>query len=429
MREEKGMRPSRRDFIRGATAAAVGTAAAARFQGLVGAYAAGSDEIRVGLIGCGGRGTGAAANAIQAAEGVRLVAMADAFQDRLDASRGRLEKQFPDKAKVADDHCFVGLDAYKQLLEFDEVNYVLLTTPPGFRPLHIRAAIDAGKNIFAEKPIAVDPAGVRQCLAMVDEVTKKGLSFLAGTQYRHFDPYIQSMSRIHDGAIGELIGARGYYNTGELWHRGNKPEWSELEYQMRNWLYYTWLSGDHLVEQAVHNVDALNWAFNGHPIRAIGTGGRLVRTAPEYGHIYDHFAIVYEYPGDKFATMMCRQMNGTDKKVANEFSGSEGTAYVLPDYYITGKNEWRYTNPEPPNMYVQEHADAIAALRAGKPLNELQMVAETSLTAIMGRMSAYTGKTFTWEQALNSPESLFPDKLEWGPMPTPPVALPGITTD
>src|SRR5690606_28164258 len=221
----------------------------------------------------------------------------------------------------------------------------------------------------------------------------------------------------------------GYYNTGELWHRGNNPEWTELEYQLRNWLYFTWLSGDHLVEQAIHNVDALNWAFNGHPIRVIGMGGRQVRTAPEYGHIYDHFAIVYEYPGDKFATMMCRQMNNTDKKVANEFSGSEGTAYVLPDYYITGKRPWRYENPEPPNMYVQEHADAIKSLREGKPLNELRMVTESTLTAIMGRMSAYTGKTLTWEEALNSPESLFPEKLEWGPMPTPPVALPGITTD
>src|SRR5690606_30287891 len=316
---------------------------------------AGSDEIRLGLVGCGGRGTGAVANAINAAEGVRLVALADAFQDRLDAARGRLEKQFPDKAKVRDDRCFVGLDAYKQLMEVDEVNYVLLCAPPGFRPMHIRAAIDAGKNIFAEKPVAVDATQVRQLLAMEDEITKKGLLFLAGTQYRHFDPYIQSMNRIHGGQIGELIAARGYYNTGELWHRGNNPEWTELEYQLRNWLYFTWLSGDHLVEQAIHNVDALNWAFNGHPIRVIGMGGRQVRTAPEYGHIYDHFATVYEYPSDKFATMMCRQMNNTDKKVANEFSGSEGTAYVLPDYYIAGKRPWRYENPEPPNMYVQEH--------------------------------------------------------------------------
>jgi myo-inositol 2-dehydrogenase/D-chiro-inositol 1-dehydrogenase len=189
------------------------------------------------------------------------------------------------------------------------------------------------------------------------------------------------------------------------------------------------LSGDHLAEQAIHNVDALNWAFNGHPDKAIGTGGRLVRTSPEFGHIYDHFTIVYEYPNETFATMMCRQQDGTDKKVANEFTGTKGTAYVLPDYYITGANEWEYDVDEPNNMYVQEHADLIASIRAGKPLNELKSVTESSLTAVMGRMSAYTGKTITWEEALNAPEDLMPEDLSWGPMPMPPVALPGHMTD
>ncbi len=428
MKEHSDAGPSRRDFIRGATAAAVGSAAAARFQGLTGAYAAGTDEIRVGLVGCGGRGTGAAGNALAAAKGVRVVALADAFKDRLDACRERLAKQHPDAAKVADDHCFVGLDAYKQLLQTD-VNYVIFATPPGFRPQHIAAAVEAGKNIFAEKPVAVDAAGVRQCLSLADEIAKRGMACGAGTQYRHFDPYLQSMKRIHDGAIGQLTGARGYYNTGELWSRERQEGWTDLENQMRNWLYYTWLSGDHLVEQAIHNVDALNWAFNGHPVRAIGTGGRLVRTAPEFGHIYDHFAIVYEYPNDAFATMMCRQQNGTDKKVANEFTGTKGTAYVLPNYEIKGASTWKYDVAEPNDMYVQEHTDLIASIRAGKPLNELKLVAESSLTAIMGRMSAYSGKTISWDEALNSPESLMPATLTWGPMPTPPVALPGVSTD
>jgi predicted dehydrogenase len=198
---------------------------------------------------------------------------------------------------------------------------------------------------------------------------------------------------------------------------------------MRNWLYYTWLSGDHLVEQAIHNVDALNWAFNGHPVRAIGTGGRQVRTGPEFGHIYDHFAIVYEYPDETHATMMCRQQNGTDKKVANEFTGTTGTAYVLPEYHIRGANPWKYEVAEPNDMYVQEHRDLIASIRAGKPYNELKSVTESTLTAIMGRMSAYTGKTVTWEDALNAPEALMPETLTWGPMPTPPVAMPGIATE
>jgi myo-inositol 2-dehydrogenase/D-chiro-inositol 1-dehydrogenase len=428
MNEQNAAGPSRRDFIRNATAVAVGTAAAARFQGLVGAHAAGSDEIRVGLVGCGGRGTGAAGNVLAAAPGVKIVALADAFKDRLDACRTRLAEQHPDTGTVAEDHCFVGLDAYQQLLKTD-INYVILASPPGFRPIHIRATIEAGKNIFAEKPVAVDSAGVRSCIEMAPEISRKGIAMAAGTQYRHFDPYIQSMKRIHDGAIGKLTGARAYYNTGELWKRDREAGWSDLENQMRNWLYYTWLSGDHLVEQAIHNIDALNWAFNGHPVKATGTGGRQVRTAPEFGHIYDHFAIVYEYPDDTFATMMCRQQNGCDKKVANEFTGTTGTAYVLPDYIIKGPTPWKYDAPEPNDMYVQEHTDLIASIRAGKPLNELVQVAESSLTAIMGRMTAYSGKTLTWDQALNSPESLMPQTLTWGPMTTPAVAMPGQNTD
>ena len=420
--------PSRRDFIREATAVAVGTAAVARFHGLVGAHAAGSDEIRVGLVGCGGRGSGAAGNVLAAAPGVKIVALADAFADRLAACRERLATQYPDTANVAADHCFVGLDAYQQLLKTD-VNYVILATPPGFRATHIAASIAAGKNTFAEKPVAVDAAGVRSCLSLAEEVSKRGLALGAGTQYRHFDPYIQSMKRIHDGAIGQLTGARAYYNTGELWKHDRQEGWSDLENQMRNWLYYTWLSGDHIVEQFIHNIDAQNWAFNGHPLRATGTGGRQVRTAPEFGHIYDHFAIVYEYENDAFVTAMCRQQNGCEKKVANEFTGTKGTAYVLPDYTIKGATTWKYDVAEPNDMYVQEHTDLIASIRGGKPLNELKHVAESSLTAIMGRMSAYSGKTITWDEALNSPESLMPTMLTWGPMPTPPVAMPGLATD
>ena len=428
MTESNTAGPSRRDFIREATAAAVGTAAVARFQGLVGAHAAGSDEIRVGLVGCGGRGSGAAGNVLAAAPGVRIVALADAFQDRLTACRERLAEQNPAAATVAQDHCFVGLDAYQQLLKTD-VNYVILATPPGFRATQIAAAIAAGKNIFAEKPVAVDATAVRSCISLADEVTKRGIALGAGTQYRHFDPYIQSMKRIHDGAIGQLTGARAYYNTGELWKRDRQEGWSDLENQMRNWLYYTWLSGDHIVEQFIHNIDALNWAFNAHPLRATGTGGRQVRTAPEFGHIYDHFAIVYEYDNDAFATAMCRQQNGTEKKVANEFTGTKGTAYVLPEYSIKGATTWKYDVAEPNDMYVQEHTDLIASIRAGKPLNELKQVAESSLTAIMGRMTAYSGKTITWDEALNSTESLMPTTLTWGPMPTPPVAMPGLSTD
>jgi myo-inositol 2-dehydrogenase/D-chiro-inositol 1-dehydrogenase len=419
---------TRREFIRSAAAAAAAAGVASNIEPLVGAHAAGSDEIRVGLVGCGGRGSGAALNVLQAAPGVRIVALADAYRDRLDECRKTLVEKNAANATVQDDRCFVGLDAYKQLLTTD-VNYVILATPPGFRSIHIKAAVEAGKNVFAEKPVAVDAPGVRSCLEIADVVTQRGLALAAGTQYRHFEPYIESMKRIHGGAIGTLLAARAYYHTSELWHHDRQPDWTDLDNQLRNWLYYTWLSGDHIVEQFIHNLDAINWAMQAHPVRAIASGGRQVRTAPEYGHIYDHFAVSYEYPNNAFCTAMCRQQNGTEKKIANEFTGTNGTAFVLPNYVISGSNPWKFERQgEPNDMYVQEHTDLIASIRAGKPLNELKQVAESSLTAIMGRMSAYTGKSVSWDEALNDPQQLMPAHLEFGPMPVPPVAMPGQMT-
>jgi predicted dehydrogenase len=417
---------SRRAFIRGAAAAAVATHASS-LEAFTGAYAAGSDEIRVGVVGCGGRGTGAALNVLAAAPGVRIVALADAFRDRLEECRAALAEKHAEVAAVGEDRCFVGLDAYETLLETD-VNYVILAAPPGFRPTHIAAAVRAGRHIFAEKPVAVDSAGVRECLTLGDEIAQRRLGFAAGTQYRHFDPYVQSMARLHGGAIGTLTSARAFYNTGELWKRDRQPEWTDLEYQLRNWLYYTWLSGDHIVEQFIHNLDAINWAFAALPERAVATGGRQVRTSPEFGHIYDHFAVVYEYPNGVTCTAMCRQQNGCEKKIANEFTGTTGAAFVLPNYVITGSRPWKYEG-EPNDMYVQEHTDLIGSIRGGRPLNELRQVAESTLTAILGRMSAYSGRTVTWAEALAAEESLMPAALEWGAMPVPPVPMPGGGTD
>jgi myo-inositol 2-dehydrogenase/D-chiro-inositol 1-dehydrogenase len=414
---------SRRRFIQGAATLAAGAAA---FRGLPGAHAAGSDEIRVGLVGCGGRGTGAALNALAAAPGVRIVALADGFRDRLDGCRAALAEQQTAVATVPEERCFVGLDACDRLLETD-VNYVILAAPPGFRPGHIAKAVRAGRHIFAEKPVAVDAAGVRACFDLAPEIASKGLAFVAGTQYRHFEPYIQFVSRLHDGAIGRITNARAYYNTSELWHHPRQPHWTDVEYQVRNWLYYTWLSGDHITEQFIHNLDAINWGLNALPRRAIATGGRQVRTAPEFGHIYDHFAVLYEYPGGVTCTAMCRQQNGTEKKVSNEFTGTDGDAVVLPEYTITGKRPWKYEG-EPNDMYVQEHTDLIASIRSGRPLNELRQVAESTLTAVMGRISAYEGRSITWEEALAADDALMPQRLEWGPMPTPPVAMPGTDT-
>jgi myo-inositol 2-dehydrogenase/D-chiro-inositol 1-dehydrogenase len=391
-----------------------------------GAWAAGSDEIRVGVIGCGGRGTGAALNVVNAAEGVTIVAMADAFKDRLDQSRTILTERAGDKMKVTDDTAFVGLDAYKKVIEAD-VNYIVMAAPPGFRPEHIKAAVAAGKHIFAEKPVAVDGAGVKSCLESHAEISRKGLGLVGGTLYRHHTGYLESIKRVHDGQIGEVTGAWGWYNTTGLWKKDREPEWSDLEYQMRNWLYYTWLSGDHIVEQAVHNIDALNWIMGANPVRAVGTGGRQVRTAPEYGHIYDHFAIDYEYPGNKHVTLMCRQQDGTDKKIANEVVGTTGRAFILPQFFITGANPWKLDG-EINDAYVVEHTDLINSIRAGKPLNEMKQLAESTLTGILGREAAYTGGAVTWEQALDTP-SQFPAKLEWGPMPVPAVPMPGQSSN
>jgi myo-inositol 2-dehydrogenase / D-chiro-inositol 1-dehydrogenase len=420
---------SRRAFLKNAGAAAVATTIASRFESIPGAYAAGSDEIRVGLVGCGSRGTGATLNCLNSSSGVRVVAMADAFQDRLNESRKLLTDKAGAAMAVTDDHTFVGLDAYEKLLQTD-VNYVILATPPGFRSIHIKAAVAAGKNVFAEKPVAVDAPGVRSCFETYEEVKKKGVGLVAGTQYRHFTPYMESIKRIHGGQIGKLIAGRCYYNTTGLWSKERQPQWSDLEFQMRNWLYYTWLSGDHIVEQFIHNLDAMVWTFDGHPLRATGSGGRQTRTEPIYGHIYDHFAIDYEFADGAHCAAMCRQQDGCDKKIANEFVGTKGSAFVLPQYYIAGEQPWKLdqsVTTDLGNAYVQEHTDLIASIRAGKPLNELKQVAETSMAAIMGRMAAYTGKTVTWEQALGSQESLMPPTLAWGPMPIPPVAMPGQT--
>ena len=422
---------TRRDFLKTSSAAA---AAAATFTRLPGAWAAGSDTIRVGVIGCGGRGTGAAANVLNAAPGVKVVALGDAFKDRLDACRAQLLKdpKLAPNVDVPDERMFVGLDSFQKVLAAD-VNYVILATPPGFRPEHLAAAVAAGKHIFTEKPVAVDGPGIRAVLATYEQSKAKNLAIVAGTQRRHGKGYIETMKRIHDGAIGDLQSARAYWNQGALWNKPRQPEWSDLEWQMRNWLYFTWLSGDHIVEQHIHNLDVVNWAMRAHPVKALGMGGRQVRTGPEWGHIYDHFTIDYEYPSGAHMLSMCRQMPGTEGRVAEDLQGTLGACATSQDakrYVISGKNAWRLSPEEVgTDPYVQEHIDLIASIRAGEPLNELKTVAESTLTAIMGRMSAYTGQSVSWEQALNSQESLVKpsSQLAWGPMPVPPVPEPGKT--
>ncbi len=415
---------SRRDFLKTTAAAAIGTGLAGRE--ILGAYAGGADAIRVGVIGCGGRGTGAVQDALGSAENVTLVAMGDAFRDRLDESLKRLkEGKFGAQVSVTPERTFVGFDAFQKVIASD-VNYIILATPPGFRPAHLKAAIEAGKHVFTEKPIAVDGAGVRAVLGLVDVAKQKGLGVGAGTQRRHQTGYIETIKRIQDGAIGDLVSGRVYWNQGGLWNRPRQPNWSDLEWQMRNWLYFTWLSGDHIVEQHVHNLDVANWVLNSHPARAYGMGGRQVRTGPEYGHIYDHHAVDYEYENGFRLMSFCRQIQRCDNMNGEAIHGSKGWSQV-EKYTISGANAWKFAGTDS-RPYVQEHTDLIASIRAGKPINELKHVAESTLTAIMGRMSTYTGKAVTWDQALNSKENWAPAELSFNAkLAVPPVPMPGVT--
>lgn len=416
---------SRRDFVK--TGAVVSAAAMLSKSG--GVFAAGSDKIRIGLIGCGDRGIGAAMDCIMAADGVELVAMADLFKDKLDNSLRQLKKDFPKKVKVTPESSFVGFDAYRKLDACD-VDMVVLAGPPGFRPRHLRAAIEAGKHVFMEKPAGVDPAGVRSVIKSSELARQKSLGIVAGTQRRHQAHYIEIMRRIHNGDIGQVLAAQCYWNGDMVdWHyEKRKPGWSDMEWQVRCWPFFTWLSGDHIVEQHVHNLDVVNWALGSHPISAMGMGGREVRTDAGHGNIFDHFAIEYEYPNGVRVLSMCRQMIGCTNRVSENIVGSKGMAYIdSGDGYIEGQNAYKYKG-DSPNPYEREHADLIESIRRGEPLNEGRQFAESTLTGIMGRMSAYTGRALKWDWVMNASElDLSPAKYEFGDLPVRPVAVPGKT--
>lgn len=424
---------SRRDFMK--KTAVAGGAMAANLSLLKNAHADGIDEIRVGLIGCGGRGKGAGINVLNSAPHVKIVALGDIFQDRLDNCKKDLEKeakeerptQLGNSVEISKANCFVGLDAFKNVLGTN-ANYIILATPPGFRPLHLAAAVAAGKNIFTEKPVATDAAGIRKVLETYEKAKEKNTAIVAGTQRRHQAGYLETIKRLHDGAIGDIVAGRCYWNQGALWVKPRQASWTDLEYQLRNWYHFAWLCGDHIVEQHVHNLDVINWILKANPVRAVAMGGRQVRVGPEYGQIFDHFAVDYEYPNGVHVMSMSRQIPGCENSVSEAVTGTKGSCQVNR-YAIKGESSWRRgANSSDVDPYVQEHTDLIASIRAGKPLNELKTVAESTLTAIMGRMSAYTGKAVTWDKALNSKEDLMPKNMAWNmTLPEPPVAVPGRT--
>jgi len=424
----KSSKLSRRDFIKTSTAFSL----AALGSGASKVFAASSDKIRYGIIGFGGRASGAASNAVFADPAVEIVAAADMFDDHIDESLDKLRNgsqwvtKIPgDKLKITKDTRFTGFDAYKKLLECD-VDVVILASSPGFRPKHLKACVEAGKHIFMEKPVAVDPAGVHSILDSCKKAKEKGLTAVAGTMKRHDPSYIEIMKRIHDGAIGELVAGQCYYNTGLLWNHARKPEWSDMEWQIRNWYYFTWLSGDHIVEQHIHNIDALNWAFDGHPVQCLGVGGREVRTDPKWGNIYDHFTTEFEYANGARVMSMCRQTDGCSDRMSERVVGTKGVA-ILERREIHGENAYKY-EAERIDPYIQEHKDLIESMRQGNAINEGRQVAESTLTAVMGRMSAYTGRELKWDWVMNASKlDLMPKKLEFGDLPVRPVAVPGQT--
>jgi len=418
---------SRRDFIK--TSAALGAATLASGTGRM--FAAGSDKIRIGLIGCGGRGTHDATKCLNSSENVELVAMGDLFKDRLDRCRRTLKSNLPDSVQVTEEMCFVGWDAYKKVLACEDVDMVILTQPPHFRPQHLKAAIEAGKHVFMEKPVAVDPVGVRSVIESSELADKKGLTIVAGTQMRRISHLVEGIKSIHDGAIGELVGGQcvrlgdGMLTWGQ---KERQPGWSDMEWHLRRWLFLTWLSGDFIVEMHVHNLDVMNWALDAHPVQCVAMGGRQVRTGPEYGNCYDHFAIEYEYPNGVRIEYMGSQIDGCTNRNDQRIVGTKGRAYTDFGRVVIegpGKVEYAWDNIDP---CIKQHADQIAAIREGKRLNEGKRIAESSLTSIMGRMSAYTGRALKWDWAMNASKlDLSPAKYEFGDLPMRPVAIPGKT--
>lgn len=416
---------SRRGFMAGAAAATAASVLGSR------AYAAGSDKIRLGLIGCGGRGTYDAGNCLNAAEGIELVAMGDMFKDRLDTCRQKLTKDLPDKVKVADDRCFVGWDAHQKVLATD-VNMVILTQPPHFRPAHLKAAVEAGKHVFMEKPVAVDPVGVRSVIKSSELAEQKGLTIVAGTQSRRLSHFVEATQRIHDGAIGEIRGGQCVRLGDAMRSWGpqeRKAEWSDMEWQLRRWLFMTWLSGDFIVEMHIHNLDVMNWLIGAHPVQCMGMGGRAQRTEPQYGDSFDHFAVEYEYPDGLRIEYMGAQMDKVgDGRSDQRLVGTKGSMYTDSGrVVIQGQNPsdiaWDKKDP-----CLKQHADQIDAIRRDKRLNEGRRVAESTLTSIMGRMSAYTGRALKWDWAMNASKlDLTPPSYQFGDLPMPPVAIPGKT--
>lgn len=388
-------------------------------------------ELKAGLVGCGGRGTGAATDFLSAGPNLKVTALGDVFADRLNSCRERLLEQ--KNNEVADENCFIGFDAFQKVID-SGVDIIILATPPFFRPEHFSAAVNARKHVFMEKPVAVDPDGARSIMASAKKAESMALSVVTGTQRRHQRDYANTYARVAAGAIGEIVSANCYWNQSKLWHRDPNAEWTEMEYMIRNWVNWCWLSGDHIVEQHVHNLDVINWFAGRHPVQAVGFGSRHRRVT---GDQYDNFSVDYVLDNGVHIHSMCRQINGCENNVSERIQGSKGVTNCRNTIMdLSGEEIWRYTYPlneqgeESNNVkvspYVQEHIDLVSAIRTGQPFNEAENTAISTMVGIMGRISSYTGKMVSWDEMMNSDLKLGPKVFEFGPVDIPTeVPVPG----
>ncbi|RZK70391.1 MAG: dehydrogenase [Pedobacter sp.] len=410
----------RRDFLKTSALVAGGVMLnGVAFAG--GANSSVDDTIKIALIGCGGRGAGAATQALSTKQNIKLVALADAFQDRLDETYNSLVEKFKDKVDVPKERRFVGFDAYEKAIALADV--VLLATPPGFRPMHFEEAVNKGKHVFMEKPVAVDSPGIRRVLAAAEIAKQKKLNVVVGLQRRYQTNYRETIKRIEDGAIGDITGGQVYWNSGGVWVKERQPKQTEMEYQMRNWYYFNWLCGDHIVEQHVHNIDIANWVKNAYPVSVQGTGSRAWRTGKDYGEIYDNHAVELTYADGAVIYSQCRHFEGISNRVDETFQGTKGRVYLsagntgrLWDH--KGTQIYNYSSKTNPNPYQTEHDELFAAIAKGEyKFWDAERGAKSCLTSIIGRYATYSGQTIKWDDALKANNSLFPDKLAWDANP------------
>lgn len=425
---------SRRSFV-ASSAALAGAAALAKPSH--GFFAGGTDSLKVGIIGCGGRGTGAAVQALRADKGTVLTAMGDVYKDRLDSSftniRNAMKDDADERVQVRSDDQYVGFDSYKHVID-SGADVIIITGYPHFRPEHLRAAVEAGKHVFAEKPLAVDGPGIRSVLESARIAREKNLALMVGFCWRHNAGMRAAFEQIHNGAIGDVTSVYTNYLTSTLSKRPRKPEWSDLEFQMRNWWHFAWISGDHIVEQAVHSIDRLAWAMNDiTPTRVVCLGGRAARSGPEHGDVFDHFSAAFEYADGRRCFHNTRQIDHCPSDNSDYLQGTKGMATVegwVPIYSMkdrAGNETWKFQG-KIDDMYQVEHNELFASIRAGKPINDAERSANSCLMAIMARMAAYTGQTVSWEDALNSTDRLGPSTYDpAAPLPIPPFAIPGQT--